>query len=114
MKAIVHEKYGSPEVLQIKDVEKPSPQDNEVLIKIHATTATLYDCWSRSATAPPGFGLLSRIASGIRRPKQPILGMDVASEIQAVGKEVTLFKPGDQVYGFSASLGAYAEYMCLP
>ena len=114
MKAIVHEKYGSPEVLQIKDVEKPSPQDNEVLIKIHATTATLYDCWSRSATAPPGFGLLSRIASGIRRPKQPILGMDVAGEIQAVGKEVTLFKPGDQVFGFSASLGAYAEYMCLP
>ncbi len=114
MKAIVHEKYGSPGVLQIKDVEKPSPQDNEVLIKIHATTATLYDCWSRSATAPPGFGLLSRIASGIRRPKQPILGMDVAGEIQAVGKEVTLFKPGDQVFGFSASLGAYAEYMCLP
>ncbi len=114
MKAIVYEKYGPPEVLQIKDVEKPSPQDNEVLIRNHATTATLYDCWCRSATAPPGFGLLSRIASGIRRPKQPILGIDVAGEIEAVGKDVTLFKPGDQVFGFSVSLGAYAEYMCLP
>ncbi|MHA2003157.1 MAG: NAD(P)-dependent alcohol dehydrogenase, partial [Candidatus Thorarchaeota archaeon] len=74
----------------------------------------LYDCWNRSATAPPGFGLLSRIASGIRRPKQPILGIDVAGEIEAVGKDVTLFKPGDQVFGFSVSLGAYAEYICLP
>ncbi|MFW9927657.1 MAG: NAD(P)-dependent alcohol dehydrogenase [Candidatus Thorarchaeota archaeon] len=114
MKAIVYEKYGPPEVLQVKEVEKPSPQDNEVLIRNHATTATLYDCWNRSATAPPGFGLLSRIASGIRRPKQPILGIDVAGEIEAVGKDVTLFKPGDQVFGFSVSLGAYAEYICLP
>jgi len=115
MKAIVFEKYGPPEVLQIKkNYEKPSPQDNEILIKNHATTATKYDCWQRSATAPPGFGLLSRIASGIRRPKQPILGIDVAGEIEAVGKDVTLFKPGDQVFGFSASSGAYAEYICLP
>jgi NADPH:quinone reductase-like Zn-dependent oxidoreductase len=114
MKAIVYEKYGPPEVLQVKEVEKPSPQDNEVLIRNHATTATLYDCWNRSATAPPGFGLLSRIASGIRRPKQPILGIDLAGEIEAVGKDVTLFKPGDQVFGFSFSLGAYAEYICLP
>ena len=114
MKAIVYEKYGPPEVLQIKEVEKPSPQDNEVLIRNHATTATLYDCWNRSATAPPGFGLLSRIASGIRRPKQPILGSDVAGEIEAVGKDVTLFKPGDQVFGLSLSMGAYAEYICLP
>jgi len=114
MKAIVYEKYGPPDVLQVKEVEKPSPLDNEVLIRNHATTATLYDCWNRSATAPPGFGLLSRIASGIRRPKQPILGIDVAGEIEAVGKDVTLFKPGDQVFGFSVSLGAYAEYICLP
>jgi len=114
MRAIVQEKYGPPEVLQIKEVEKPSLQDNEVLIRNHATTATLYDCWCRSATAPPGFGLLSRIDSGIRRPKQPILGIDVAGEIEAVGKDVTLFKPGDQIFGFSASLGAYAEYICLP
>jgi NADPH:quinone reductase-like Zn-dependent oxidoreductase len=114
MKAIVYEKYGPPDVLQIKEVEKPSPQDNEVLIRNYATTATLYDCWNRSATAPPGFGLLSRIDSGIRRPKQPILGIDVAGEIEAVGKDVSLFKPGDQVFGFSSSLGAYAEYICLP
>jgi NADPH:quinone reductase-like Zn-dependent oxidoreductase len=113
MKALVYEKYGPPEVLQIKEIEKPTPQDNEVLIKIHATTATLYDCWCRSATAPPGFGLLSRIASGIRRPKQPILGNELAGKIEAVGKDVTLFKPGDQVFGFSRLLGAYAEYICL-
>ncbi len=114
MKAIVHERYGPPEVLHIQEMERPSTQDNEVLIKVHATTATKYDCWQRSATAPPGFGLLSRMASGIRGPKQPILGIDVAGEIEAVGKAVTLFKPGDKVFGFSASLGAYAEYMCLP
>ncbi len=114
MKAIVYEKYGSPDVLQLKEVEKPMPKDNEVLVKIHATTVTKYDCWARSSTAPPGFWLPSRIASGIRRPKQTILGTDFAGEIESVGKAVKRFKKGDQVFGFSASLGAHAEYVCMP
>jgi len=114
MKAIVYEKYGPPEVLQLKEVEKPTPKDNEVLIKVHATSVTKYDCWMRSCTAPPGFNLLMRIASG-RVPKQPILGTELAGEVAAVGKSVTRFKAGDQVYGYPGmKLGSYAEYICLP
>jgi NADPH:quinone reductase-like Zn-dependent oxidoreductase len=115
MKAIVYEKYGPPEVLQLQEVEKPTPKANEVLIRVHATTVTTYDCWARSSTAPTGFGLLSRIASGIRKPKQPFLGTELAGEIEAVGKDVTLFKKGDQVFGFlGMGMGAYVEYICLP
>jgi NADPH:quinone reductase-like Zn-dependent oxidoreductase len=114
MKAIVYTKYGPPEVLQLKEIEKPTPKDNEVLIKVYATTVTLYDCWQRSCTAPPGFGLLSRLTSGFRKPKQPILGTELAGEIEAVGKEVRLFKRGDQIFGFTGSLGANAEYVCMP
>jgi NADPH:quinone reductase-like Zn-dependent oxidoreductase len=113
MKAIVYEKYGPPGVLHLEDVEKPTPKNNEVLIKVFATTVTKYDCWARSSTAPPGFWLPSRIASGIRKPKQTILGTDFAGEIESVGKAVKRFKNGDQVYGFSANLGAHAEYICL-
>jgi NADPH:quinone reductase-like Zn-dependent oxidoreductase len=115
MKAIVCTKYGPPDVLQLKEVAKPIPKDNEVLIKVHATTVTKYDYWVRSSTAPTGFGLLMRIASGIRKPKNPILGTELAGEIEAVGKDVRLFKQGDQVFvdtGMSA--GAYVEYICMP
>jgi NADPH:quinone reductase-like Zn-dependent oxidoreductase len=114
MKAIVYEKYGPPEVLHLKEVAKPIPIEDEVLIRIYATTATLYDCWARSSTAPPGFWLFSRIGSGLRKPKQPILGTELAGEIEAVGAEVTRINAGDQVFGFSSSLGAYAEYICMP
>ena len=114
MKAIVYTEYGSPDVLHFKDVEKTTPKDNEVLVKVHATTVTLYDCWQRSCTAPPGFGFLNRLASGVRKPKQPILGTELAGEIESVGKDVTLFKKRDQVFGFTDNLGAYAEYICLP
>jgi NADPH:quinone reductase-like Zn-dependent oxidoreductase len=115
MKAIVYEKYGPPEVLHLKEVDKPTPKDNEVLIRIYATTVIKYDCWMRSCTAPPGFGLLMRIASGIRKPKKPILGTELAGVIETVGKDVTLFGKGDQVFGYPGmSLGAYAEYICLP
>jgi NADPH:quinone reductase-like Zn-dependent oxidoreductase len=68
MKALIYERYGPPEVLQIKEVARPAPRDDEVLIGVHATTVTLYDCWMRSSTAPTGFGLVSRIASGLRKP----------------------------------------------
>jgi NADPH:quinone reductase-like Zn-dependent oxidoreductase len=114
MKAIVYTKYGPPDVLQLKEVVKPIPKEDEVLIKIYATTATLYDCWARSSTAPPGFWLFSRMGSGLTKPKQPILGTELAGEIEALGADVTRLKVGDQVFGFSANLGAYAEYICLP
>jgi NADPH:quinone reductase-like Zn-dependent oxidoreductase len=115
MKAIVFERYGPPEVLQIKEVARPVPRDNEVLVKVHATSVTLYDCWCRSGTAPPGFGLLMRIASGIGKPKKPILGTELAGEIEEVGKDVKLFKKGDRVFGYPGmNLGAYVEYICLP
>ena len=115
MKAVVYHKYGDPEVLQLEEIERPTPRDNEVLIRVFATTVTLYDCWVRSSTAPTGFGLLSRISSGIRKPKQPILGTELAGEVVDVGKGVSLFKKGDQVFASTAmSLGAYVEYICLP
>jgi NADPH:quinone reductase-like Zn-dependent oxidoreductase len=114
MKAIVYEKYGPPDVLHLADVEKPTPKDNEVLIKVFASSVTKYDCWARSSTAPPGFGLLSRLTSGIRKPKQPILGTELAGEIESAGKTVKRFKKGDQVFAFLMNLGAYAEYVCMP
>jgi NADPH:quinone reductase-like Zn-dependent oxidoreductase len=114
MKAIVYEKYGPPDVLKLEEVEKPTPKENEVLIKVFATTVTKYDCWARSSTAPPGFWLPSRIASGLRKPKLTILGTDFTGEIESVGKAVKQFMKGDQVFGFTSSLGAHAEYMCMP
>lgn len=115
MKAAVYEKYGPPEVLHLKEVAKPIPEDNEVLIKVHATTVTKYDTWLRASIAPTGFWLPSRIDSGLRAPKQPILGTELAGEVEAVGKSVTRFEQYDQVFAFSGmTLGAYAEYICLP
>ena len=115
MKAIVYTKYGPPDVLQLKEVDKPIPKDNEVLVKVYATTVTKYDCWSRSCTAPTGFWLPSRIASGIRKPKITILGIELAGEIESIGKDVKKFKEGNQVYGFTGeSMGTHAEYICMP
>jgi NADPH:quinone reductase-like Zn-dependent oxidoreductase len=115
MKAIVCTKYGPPDVLQLKDVEKPTPKDNEVLIRIYATTVTAGDCGLRSLKFPLLLQLLARIGFGFRGPRKKILGQELAGEIEAVGKEVTRFRQGDQVFGWSdLGLGAYAEYTCLP
>ena len=115
MKAIVYERYGSPDVLQLKEVAKPTPKDNEVLIRIHATTVTSGDWRVRSLDVPVGFGLISRLVFGVLRPRQPILGTELAGEIESVGKEVSKFKVGDQVFAFSgAGMGCHAEYKCMP
>jgi NADPH:quinone reductase-like Zn-dependent oxidoreductase len=115
MKAIVYERYGPPDVLQLKDVEKPTPRVNEVLIKIHATTVTAGDWRVRSLNAPAGFGLIMRLALGVSGPRQPILGSELAGEIEAVGKGVSQFKVGDQVFAFSGfGMGCHAEYKCMP
>ena len=115
MKAIVYESYGPPEVLQLKEVEKPTPKDNEVLIKTHATTVTSGDWRVRSLNVPAGFGFIMRLVFGISRPKQPILGTELAGVVESVGKDVSKFKVGDQVFAFSdAAMGCHAEYKCMP
>ena len=115
MKVCVYERYGPPEVLQLKEVEKPNPKDNEVLIKIHATTVTSGDWRVRSLNVPAGFGLIMRLVFGVSRPKQPILGTELAGVVESVGKDVRKFKVGDQIFAFSdAAMGCYAEYKCMP
>ena len=115
MKAMVATKYGPPEVLELKEVEKPAPKDNEVLVKVYATTVTAGDTRVRSFTVPPSFWLPARITLGLRKPKKAILGMVVAGEVEAVGKQVKRFKNGDQVYAYDITrLSTYAEYACVP
>ncbi len=108
-------KYGLPDVLQIKEVERPTPKDNELLIRVHAATVTKGDCELRSLKIPLLWQLVGRIGFGFRGPRKRILGQELAGEIESVGKAVKLFKKGDQVFAFTGfRLGAYAEYTCLP
>jgi NADPH:quinone reductase-like Zn-dependent oxidoreductase len=118
MKAIVYEKYGPPEVLHLKEIAKPRPRDNEVLVKVLATTVTIGDTIMRSFNLPtPRWQWpLARIYLGLWKPKRAVLGMELAGVIESVGKNVTRFKKGDQVFAstFSVDFGGYAEYKCLP
>ncbi len=117
MKAIVYTKYGPPEVLQLKDVEKPTPKDNEILVKIHAASVTMGDCEMRSLKFSRSLRILMRLAMGFRGPRKKnfIPGQEFAGEIEALGKDVKLFKKGDAVFGTKGfRLGGYAEYVCLP
>ena len=116
MKAVVYTKYGSPDVLQVKEVEKPVPKDDEILIKVHAAEVTKADCEMRSFNFQvKWFWLPLRFALGLIKPKRQILGGYFAGEVESVGIEVTKFNTGDQVFGATKlRLGAYGEYLCLP
>jgi NADPH:quinone reductase-like Zn-dependent oxidoreductase len=116
MKAIVASKFGGPEVLQLQEVEKPAPKDHEILVKVRAATVSAGDIRMRSFTVPPAFWLPARITLGFTKPKHPIYGMELAGEVEAVGKDVTRFKVGDPIFASTLALnfGAHAEYKCLP
>ena len=115
MKAIVCAKYGPPDVLQLEEVRQPTPKDNEVLIRIHAATVARGDCELRGLKVPMLMGLMMRVAFGFRGPRRKILGQELAGEVESVGRNVKLFRKGDQVFALTGlHLGAYAEYVCLP
>jgi NADPH:quinone reductase-like Zn-dependent oxidoreductase len=115
VKAVVCTAYGPPGVLELRHVEKPVPKDHEVLIKVQATTVHRGDVRIRSFDVPRGQRFMARLVLGFTRPKNPILGMELAGKVESVGKDVTLFKPGDEVFAFTGwGLSAYAEYKCLP
>ena len=114
MRAIECPRYGPPEVLRLTRVDKPTPRADEVLIRVVATTVHVGDVRIRTFDVPRGQRLMARLVLGVRRPKHPILGMELAGEVVSVGKEVTLFTAGDEVLGFTGwHFGAYAEYTCL-
>jgi NADPH:quinone reductase-like Zn-dependent oxidoreductase len=114
MKAIVYERYGGPEVLELREVPRPEPRDNELLIRIRATTVTAGDWRARSLKLPPGFGLMGRLVFGIFGPRKKILGTELSGDVVAVGRGVTKFKVGDAVFALTgARYGAYAEYIAL-
>lgn len=115
MKVVAYTRYGSPDVLQLEERPRPIPKDDEVLIRVHATTVTSGDRRVRSLDVPYGFGLLSRFVFGVSGPRQTILGTELAGEIVSIGERVNTFRQGDQVFAFTgARMGCYAEYKCMP
>lgn len=115
MRAVVYTRYGSPDVLDFRELPIPTPKQNELLVRSKATTVTSADWRLRSLSTPRGFGALARLAFGITGPRQPILGSELAGDVVAVGAQVSHFKPGDQVFAFTGSrLGCHAEFVCIP
>ena len=116
MRAVVFDRYGPPDVLRLEDVERPVPKDDEVLVKVHATTVNRLDCATREANRRSGLALsfMSRLVFGLRRPKRRVLGTEFAGEVEAVGAAVREFAVGDKVFGTSGlSFGAHAEFVCM-
>ena len=109
MKAIVYDNYGSPDVLELRDIEKPTPKEDEVLIKVHAASVNAMDF--RFLTGTP---YLARLMAGLLKPKNKVLGLDVAGQVEAVGANFKQFQPGDEVFALSMNLGSFAEYICVP
>ena len=115
MKAVVFDKYGPPSVLYVNEVPKPVPTDDEILIRIHATTVNSGDARVRGLRVPRGLGIPVRLKLGLRGPRQPVLGFDLAGEVEAAGSNVTTFTPGARVIGSAGfDFGCHAEYRCLP
>ncbi len=118
MKAIVYTEYGPPDVFQLTEIPKPTPKDNEILVKVYASTVTSGVLWARSGEHPDSkfFTLAIRLMFGFRKPKNTILGYEFSGEVEAVGKDVSQFMEGDKVFGTTTGLsnGAYAEYLCVP
>jgi NADPH:quinone reductase-like Zn-dependent oxidoreductase len=116
MKAVVYDHYGPPEVLRMEEVARPAPRDDELLVRVRASTVNRLDCHTREANRSNGLVIsgVSRLVSGVRRPRQPILGTEYAGEVEAVGPEVTSFGPGDRLFGNTGlGFGCHAEYICV-
>ncbi|MBL8097659.1 MAG: NAD(P)-dependent alcohol dehydrogenase [Anaerolineales bacterium] len=123
MKAVVYTEYGTPDVLKVKEIEKPTPKDNEILIRVYATSVNIGDLWARNFKAispskfsmPFPFWLPARLYFGVSKPNVRVLGSEFAGKVESVGKNVKSFKAGDSVFGYRGqSLGANAEYLCVP
>lgn len=114
MKSAICTRYGLPDVLQLKNVEKPIPKRDEVLIKVYVATVTSGDCRVRALNVPLGFNFIMRSVLGFSKPRQPILGSELAGVVEAIGKDVSKFKVGDAVFAFSdMAMGCYAEFKCI-
>src|SRR5215813_3023556 len=116
MKAVVYDRYGPPDVLRIAQVARPEPKADEILIRVHAAAVTRADCATRDANRKSGLGIsiISRLISGLRRPRQPILGSEFAGTIEVLGPGVREFTVGDAVFGNTGfRFGAHAEYLCV-
>jgi NADPH:quinone reductase-like Zn-dependent oxidoreductase len=115
MRVALYERYGSPDVVEIREMTKPVPRDDEVLVRVRATTVTTGDWRARSLAMPPGFGVMGRVFFGFTAPRQPILGTELAGEVESVGRNVTRFKAGDRVFAFAnTAMGCHVEFKTFP